>query len=392
MKIHQARPTVEKTVERDEDEVALRCVITGGGTGGHVYPALAIARGLMAVRPETSILYIGTKRGLEADAVPRAGLPLATITVQGFERRRVWKNLGAMAKLTRGLVEAYFWLRRFRPQVVVGTGGYVCGPVCLAAAGLGIPVVLHEQNAYPGITNRWLARVARTVCLTFPEAAKFFPKGVELVTTGLPVRPEILTARREEARERIGVRPGQTMILSVGGSQGARSLNRAMLSLFRAYDGQTSVYILHVAGRQGYEELTREAQKLGISMGKNGNIKIVPYLYEMEIALAAADLVIGRAGASFLAEVLARGLPAILIPYPYAANNHQEYNARAVAQKGAALVIRDGELKTGQLLKAVESLLARPERLKDMARASLSLGRPDALERIVNIILKVAGE
>lgn len=367
-------------------------MITGGGTGGHVYPALAIARGLKQARPEAGILYIGTRRGLEADVIPRAGLPFATVTVQGFERRRVWKNIAAVTKLTRGLIEAYILLRRFRPRVVVGTGGYVCGPVCLIAACLGIPVVLHEQNAYPGVTNRWLARLAHTVCLTFPEAAKFFPRGTDLVTTGLPVRPEILAAQREEARERLEIKPHQTLILSAGGSQGARSLNQAMLSLFRAYNGQTSVRIIHVAGRQGYESLVQEVEKLGINMGKDGNITLVPYLYEMEMALAAADLVIGRAGASFLAEVLARGLPAILVPYPYAASNHQEYNARAVAQKGAAIVIRDSELKSGKLLKTVESLLAQPERLKAMAQASSRLGRPDALERIVTLILKVAGE
>ncbi|MBE3581054.1 MAG: undecaprenyldiphospho-muramoylpentapeptide beta-N-acetylglucosaminyltransferase [Thermoanaerobacteraceae bacterium] len=368
----------------------MRVVITGGGTGGHVYPALAIAQGLKQAEPEAEILYIGTRRGLEADVVPRAGLPLATITVQGLERRRIWRNFWALARLGRGLAEAYLIVRRFRPDVVVGTGGYVCGPVCLVAAVLGIPVVLHEQNAFPGMTNRWLARVAHTVCLTFPEAAKFFPRGAELVTTGLPVRPEILRAQRAEARERLGIGRGDTFILSVGGSQGARSLNRAILPVLQFYRGQPSVRILHVAGRQGYEVLKEEAQNLGIDMDKNGNITITPYLYEMDVALAAADLVVGRAGASFLAEVLVRGLPAVLIPYPYAAGNHQEYNARAVAHKGAAVVIRDHELKSGRLLTTLQSLLAQPSRLKAMAEASLRLGRPDALERIVERILAVA--
>lgn len=370
----------------------LRVVVTGGGTGGHVYPALAIAQGLLKAKPGIEILYIGTDRGLEAEVVTRAGLPFATIKVQGLERRRLWKNFKALARLGQGLWEAYSLLRLFRPQVVVGTGGYVCAPVCMVAAILRIPVILHEQNAFPGLTNRILSRVARTVCLTFPEAKKYFPSRVELVTTGLPVRPEILATNREEARAKLKIGPDQFFILIVGGSQGARSLNYAALSLFRAYQGRPSLKILHVAGRKDYEQLKAEAAKLGIYVDGNGNITIVPYLHDIHLALAAADLVIGRAGASFLAEVLVKGLPAVLIPYPYAAGNHQEYNARALAEKGAAIIIRDNELAAGKLLRTVESLLADPERLKKMAQASARLGRPDALEKIVDKILALAEE
>ncbi|SMB94339.1 UDP-N-acetylglucosamine-N-acetylmuramylpentapeptide N-acetylglucosamine transferase [Thermanaeromonas toyohensis ToBE] len=370
----------------------MRVVVTGGGTGGHVYPALAIAQGLLKARPGIEVLYIGTHRGLEAEVVTRAGLPLATITVQGLERRRLWKNFQALARLGRGIWEAYKLLRCFQPQVVVGTGGYVCAPVCVVAAALRIPIILHEQNAFPGLTNRWLARVARTVCLTFPEAKKYFPSRVELITTGLPVRPEIISADRGKARAELNLKPDQFFILIVGGSQGARSLNQAALSLFRAYQGQPSLKILHVAGRQDYERLKAQAEEWGIQLDKNGNITIVPYLHDIHIALAAADLVIGRAGASFLAEVLVRGLPTILIPYPYAASNHQEYNARAVAKQGAAIIVRDSELTTGKLLRTVESLLADPEKLKRMAQASARLGRPDALEKIVTKILALAEE
>lgn len=370
----------------------MRVVVTGGGTGGHVYPALAIAQGLLKAKPGIEVLYIGTDRGLEAEVVTRAGLPLATIKVQGLERRRLWKNFKALAQLGQGIWQAYRLLRRFRPQVVVGTGGYVCAPVCMVAAILRIPVILHEQNAFPGLTNRLLSRVARTVCLTFPEAKKYFPSRVELVTTGLPIRPEIIATTREEARAKLKIQPDQFFILIVGGSQGARSLNHAALSLFRAYQGRASLKIFHVAGRKDYEQLKAQAEKAGIYLDGNGNITIVPYLHDMHIALAAADLVIGRAGASFLAEVLVKGLPAILIPYPYAAGNHQEYNARALAEKGAAIVIRDSELAKGKLLSTVESLLADPERLKRMAQASARLGRPDALDKIVSKILALAEE
>lgn len=370
----------------------MRVVVTGGGTGGHVYPALAIAQGLLKAQPGIEVLYIGTNRGLEAEVVARAGLPLATITVQGLERRRLWKNFKALVRLGQGLWEAYRLLHRFRPQVVVGTGGYVCAPVCMVAAALRIPIILHEQNAFPGLTNRLLSRVARTVCLTFPEAKRYFPSGVELITTGLPVRPEIISTDREKARAQLNIKPDQFFILIVGGSQGARSLNYAALSLFRAYQGQPSLRILHVAGRQDYERLKAQAEKSGIYLDEDGNITIVPYLHDMHIALAAADLVIGRAGASFLAEVLVKGLPAILVPYPYAAGNHQEYNARAVARQGAAIIVHDNELTKGKLLRVVKSLLADPEKLKKMAQASARLGRPDALDKIVARILMLAEE
>ncbi|MGI9859932.1 undecaprenyldiphospho-muramoylpentapeptide beta-N-acetylglucosaminyltransferase [Moorella naiadis] len=368
----------------------MRVIITGGGTGGHVYPALAIARGLQAARPDVELLYMGTTRGLEADVVPRAGLPLVTITVRGLDRRRLWRNIPALAKTGQGLAEAWRQVRRFRPDAVVGTGGYVSGPVCLAAALQGIPVILHEQNAFPGVTNRLLAVLARTVCLTFPEAASRFPRRARLVTTGLPVRPEILQADRETCRRELGLQPGQLLILATGGSQGSRSLNQALLPLLKDLAGRPDVSLLQVTGRRNYEGYRQQVQARGIDLDKSGNITIKPYIYNMEQALAAADLVIGRAGASFLAEVLARGLPSILVPYPYATANHQEYNARALARQGAARVVLDRELKEGRLYRAVLELLGAREKLQAMAVAAASLSRPDALEAIVQVILAAA--
>ncbi|WP_258359332.1 undecaprenyldiphospho-muramoylpentapeptide beta-N-acetylglucosaminyltransferase [Moorella sulfitireducens (nom. illeg.)] len=365
----------------------MRVIITGGGTGGHVYPALAIARGLQQARPGIELLYMGTARGLEADVVPRAGFPFRTITVQGLERRRLWKNVPALAKTIKGLGEAWFQVRRFRPHLVVGTGGYVSGPVCLAAALQGIPVVLHEQNAYPGLTNRLLAAVARAVCLTFPEAAGRFPRRARLVTTGLPVRPEILRADRGICRGKLGLGENQLFLVVIGGSQGARSLNRAMLPVLKEMAGRPDVSILQVTGRRHYDGYLQQVREWGIDLDKYGNITIEPYVYDLEHALAAADLVIGRAGASFLAEILARGLPSILIPYPHAAANHQEYNARAVAGKGAAVLIPDRELKSGRLYHVVNQLLADRGRLQAMAAAAKELGRPGALEAILEVIL-----
>ncbi len=365
----------------------MRVIITGGGTGGHVYPALAIARGLQQARPGVELLYIGSARGLEADVVPRAGLPLVTISVQGLARRRWWKNIAAAVRVARGLGVAWLHVRRFRPHLVIGTGGYVSGPVCLAAALQGVPVVLHEQNAFPGVTNRLLARVARAVCLTFAEAASRFPRRARLVTTGLPVRPEILMAEREASRRRLGLGADDLLIVAVGGSQGAKSINQAMLPLLKEMAGRPGVHIMQITGRNDYENYLKLLRATGIELGKYGNITIRPYIYDMEHTLAAADLVIGRAGASFLAEILARGLPSILIPYPFAAANHQEYNARALARQGAAVLILDRELKGGRLCQVVKGLLADGSRRQAMAAAAAALGRPDALEAIIKVVL-----
>lgn len=365
----------------------MRVIVTGGGTGGHVYPAVAIARGLQQAKQEVQILYIGTDRGLEADVVPRAGFPLVTIAVQGLERRKIWRNVPALAKISRGLREAWVQVRRFRPGVVVGTGGYVSGPVCLAAALQGIPVVLHEQNAFPGLTNRLLAILARKVCLTFPEAARHFPRRARLVTTGLPVRPEILCTDRQAGRKKLGLQEDQLLVVVVGGSQGAKSINQAMLAIYKKLAGRPDVKFLHVTGRRDYEGYLEQVRSLGIDLAICGNITIKPYVYDMEFVLAAADLVIGRAGASFLAEILVRGLPSILVPYPHAAANHQEYNARAVASKGAAILILDRELKSGHLYQAVHQLLNDRKQLQVMAVAAARLGRPDALEAIMRVIL-----
>lgn len=365
----------------------MRVIVTGGGTGGHVYPALAIARGLQQVKHDVQILFVGTNRGLEADVIPRAGFPLVTITVQGLERRQIWKNIIVPVKISRGLGQALMQVRRFRPEIVIGTGGYVSGPVCLAAALQGVPVVLHEQNAFPGLTNRLLAVMARKVCLTFPEAARHFFRSNHLVTTGLPVRPEILRADRQACRQQLGLQADQKLVVIIGGSQGAQSINQAMLPIYDKLSRRHDVKFFHIAGRRDYGDYLKKAQELGIDLAICGNITIKPYVYDMEHVLAAADFVIGRAGASLLAEILARGLPSILIPYPHATANHQEYNARAVSGKGAAILIFDKQLKGGQLYQAVLQLLNDSKQLATMAAAATRMGRPDALESITRIIL-----
>lgn len=369
-----------------------RVLLTGGGTGGHIYPALAIADGIKGKYPQTKFLYIGTKRGLEADVVSKKGIPFRAITAEGLTRKISWPALRAGLKSLKGFGEAWRLIKNFRPQVVVGTGGYVCGPVVLAAALQGIPTLIHEQNAYPGITNKLLARFADKICITFPESAKYFKAKGEIIHTGLPIRPQIIQTTRAEGAKNLKLNSRNLTLLVAGGSQGAQSLNEAMLHLYPYFQENTKFNLIHLTGPKGYETVSKKLESRGINLANCGNITIKPYLYEMEWALAMADLVIGRAGASFLAELTARGIPAILIPYPYAAENHQEHNARALEKKGAALVVLEKDLKGDKLLEMVQTLFIQEEKRLGMAQASKSLGRPEALEHIVEQVALLAGK
>lgn len=364
-------------------------VVTGGGTGGHIYPALAIARGLMEKYPGATVHYLGSERGLEKDIVPRAGLEFTPLPLAGLQRRLTPHNLraGLLALAAVGRVRRL--LKARPPAAVIGTGGYVCGPVVLAAASLGIPTLIHEQNAFPGLTNRWLARLVNAVALTFPEAAPHFKGRARKVVTGLPVRPELLQADRDKCRQNLGLLPGQLLILAFGGSQGARSINLAMLDMCRQLAGRTDVCLLHVTGPAQYEWFCRELGAAGINEDKFANINIKPYLHNMPAVLGAADLVICRAGAATIAEITVLGLPSILIPYPYAAANHQVHNARALVRAGAAVMIHDAELSGPLLQQKVGELLENRPLMASMARSAAALGRPRALEEILDTVAAI---
>lgn len=366
----------------------MRFVIAGGGTGGHIYPALAIARALERQDATATILFVGTGHGLESELVPHAGYPLQTIHLYGFQRRISWRNLQNVFWTVRSLWEVRKILREFRPDAVIGTGGYVCGPVVWSAASAGIPTLIQEQNAFPGVTNRILSRVVDVAAVGYPEAApKFAGHKARVVVTGNPVREDLLQETREESCRHFGLRPELPVLLITGGSQGARSINQAALAVHRRWAGKKEVQILHITGQTDYNNIihTLQAEGLPIHDGEAGRI-VVPYLHEMPKALAAARLVVSRAGAIGLAELTLRGIPAILIPYPFASENHQEINARALEKNGAAVVIRDSEL-TGELLTAtVEKLIADSEKLRSMAAAAAAMGTPRAADEIAALV------
>jgi len=369
----------------------MKVIISGGGTGGHIYPALTIARAINDIEP-SDILFVGTEQGLEADIVPKEGFPFATVHAGGIERRLTLGNLRALLKTFAGLFESLAVIRRFRPDVVIGTGGYVCGPVLLTASLLGIPAIIQEQNVIPGVTNRILARFVGRIAVGYAEAAKNFGADKDkVVVTGNPVRPEVLTAAREDGLRDLGLSPGKLTILVAGGSRGARSINTAMADVHARFAGRPEIQILHATGSGEYNNIVGLLSGKGIDVAKTGNISIVPYLYNMPQALAAADLAVFRAGAIGLAELTARGIPAVLVPYPYAAENHQEFNARVLESRGAALVIRDADLSGPRLADAIEALLGDPARLAAMAKASKELGRPKAAATIARLAIDLAG-
>ncbi len=359
----------------------MRVVIAGGGTGGHVYPGLAVAEALAALAPGTEIVFAGGD-GLERQVVPRAGWAFRRVHCRPWARSGLRKVPGAAATAV-GVAQSVAWLARWRPRVVLATGGYAAIPVGLAAVLLGIPLVVQEQNVVPGAANRLLARWARAVSVPHPRAAASL--GPRTVVTGVPVRAAALDGDRERGRRTFGLQEGRTTVLVLGGSQGARSLNAAALGMATHLAGRP-VQVLHQTGTAHHDWVRRQREELDSSLP----YVCVPYIEHVADAYACSDLVVCRAGASTLAEVTAHGLPVVAVPYPYAASGHQDANARVLEEAGAAVVIADRDLSPQRLGGAVADLCARPAALEAMARASRSLGRPGAARAVADLVLEAA--
>lgn len=374
----------------------MRFILSGGGTGGHIYPAVTIARALEAklakMNEPCEVLFVGTEHGLETEIIPKEGYVLRTINVRGLERRLSLRNVKTLLEAGGSVFQSMKIIRQFAADAVIGTGGYVCGPVLLAAALLKKPTLIQEQNVVAGITNKILAHFVDRVAVGYAEAAPAFSRSTQVVVTGNPIRPAVLSATRQTAYEKLGLAPEKRTILVSGGSRGARSINQAMIDVHLALKQDAHTQILHVTGTGEYNNIVGILKEKGIEQEKNGNLKIVPYLHDMPQALACADLAIFRAGAIGLAELTAKGIPAILVPYPYAAENHQEYNARILERNGAAAVIRDQDLTGKKLLTVLQNLLDQPNDLASMASASRKLGRPEAAQDIATEILNLAGK
>ena len=365
----------------------MNIMISGGGTGGHIYPALTIYKTLETM-VDANFLYVGTERGLESRIVPKEGIPFTTLPVQGLQRTLSLDTLVTAGKTIWSLWKANRLISKFQPDIVIGTGGYVCGPLLLAAALRGIPTLIQEQNVVPGITNKILSRFVDVVAVGYEEATPHFPNAKQVVYTGNPVRPNVVTANREEARAYFGLQETQTAILVAGGSRGARSINKAMLAVHEHYKGREDIKIIHATGT---DEYSRVCESLGIQEGEvySPTSHIVPYLDNMDMAMAASDMAIFRSGAIGLAELAVRGIPSILIPYPYAAADHQTFNAKAFVEAGASTMIVDKELDGTKLLQAVDAMLADWGCRERMAQATLQLGKPEAAIEIAKLALSI---
>lgn len=357
-------------------------LLSGGGTGGHLFPALAIAEEVQKLEPATEFLFVGTRGKIEARIVPQRGYPFRSIWISGFHRRLTIDNLLFPVKVIVSLVQSLMILRKFKPDVVIGTGGYVCGPVLLIATWLGIPTVVHESNSYPGVTTRLLASRVQKIFIAFESTKQWLQSIGNVELAGTPTRESLGTVSKQEGRSFFGLDENRPTLLVVGGSLGAASINSAVLSSLDLVIG-SGIQLIWQTGQSDYE---RVQQALGSrKVGWLG-----AFIDRMEFAFGAADAVACRAGATTLAELTRIGKPAILIPYPHAAANHQRHNALALANAGAAVMIEDSEVarKFGTM---VVDLLNDAPRLKTMGSASRALGHPDAGLAIARKILEFVG-
>jgi len=369
-----------------------KVMIATGGTGGHINPGLAVAGYIRDNYPDAQILFVGTAVKMEAQLVPAAGYDFKTIDIQGFSRdltpAGIKKNIGTVFKIVKSSSQAKKIISEFKPDVVIGFGGYVSGPVLKTAAKMGIPTAVHEQNAFPGVTNKALAKKVDRVMLTAPEAEKYMKPKNPCVITGLPVRGEMIKADRDISRAELKV-DDRPVILSMGGSLGAKVINEAMTELISERYQNKNCYYIHATGKNGVGMFDVIEKEKGIKLEENKHIMLREYIDDMYRCMAAADLVICRAGASSLSELQAMGKPSILIPYPYAAENHQYHNAMALVKNDAAILIEEKDLTGERLIKEVDALLANPERLKQIGENAKKMAIYDATQRIVNCISEI---
>lgn len=354
----------------------LRVLISGGGTGGHIFPALSIANALRRRNPDTEIMFVGALGRMEMERVPAAGYDIVGLPVAGFERKRLWRNFGVMIKLMRSMRLAKKVVREFRPDIAIGVGGYASGPTLKAAQKRGVPTLLQEQNSYAGVTNKLLAKKAGAICVAYSGMERFFPAD-RIVLTGNPVRADITscTLTREQAREALGMDPKRKMVLVVGGSLGARTINE---SIARSIDAVTEAgaQILWQTGKFYADECA------AIAAGHD-NVRATAFISDMATAYRAADLVVARAGAGTISELQLLGLPAVLIPSPMVAEDHQRKNAQALADRDAAVMILDADAR-GQLPATVTGLLADDARRARLAANVAEMALRDSDEKIVD--------
>jgi UDP-N-acetylglucosamine--N-acetylmuramyl-(pentapeptide) pyrophosphoryl-undecaprenol N-acetylglucosamine transferase len=364
----------------------MRIIIAGGGTGGHLFPGLAVAEEFRQRNETTEVIFVGTEYGIEARVVPREGFSIRFLRAEGLVGVSTVKKIKAVLKIFYAILDSYRIIKEIKPDIVIGVGGYASGAIMLTAVFMSIPTMILEQNSVPGLTNKILGRFVRVVCITYQESISYFPKGKTFLT-GNPVRMQILRGSIEAAYKLFSLGRDLFTVFIFGGSSGARSINTAMKeALSYIYDLRDKIQFLHQTGTIDYETV-REAYRKAEFKGT-----ITPFIYQMGEAYAISDVVISRAGATTLAEITSLGKPAILIPYPYAAGHHQELNAKKLLNIGAAKMIIDSELKGESLASGIRELYTDEKMRVEMQRNSSVVGRPEASSKVVDIAISLIKE
>ncbi len=360
----------------------MRVLLAGGGTAGHINPAISIADTIKAKEPDSEFLFVGTKNGMESKLVPKSGYEIEFIEVSGFKRSLSLKNALAVLKAAKACIKCRKIIKKFKPDVVIGTGGYVSGPLVYMASLLKMPTLIHEQNVFAGMTSKMLSDKVNTVCISFEASRERFANAKNVVLTGNPIRSELFSLEYERARERIGI-DEKPFVVAFGGSLGATRLNESMVSYMK-YISEGKCNILLATGEREYETVLKS---LG-GMKKEG-VNVVKYIYNMDEVMQAADLLVCRAGALTVSELNALGKPAVLIPSPNVTDNHQYFNAKALVDKGAAVMIEEKDLNDNVFIKTLDDMLGNKGNLEKMSLLSKKMGIRNSNELIYKEIEKI---
>ena len=370
----------------------MRIIFACGGTAGHINPALAVAGRIKELMPDSEFLFIGAVGKMETDLVPRAGYKIETVRVRGLSRKKTpggfFHNISAAWYLICSTIKAKRIIKRFKPDVVVGTGGYVCFPVLKAASQLGIPTAVHESNADPGLTTRMLSKVVDTIMLGFEESRKYYKNPEKTVVTGTPVRGEFGEYSKQAAKAELGIPMDKPLVVSVWGSLGAGNMNEVMCGFIEHAGKKPGFTLIHSAGVEGYEKMVTHLRDTVPHYEKNG-MDVREYIYDMPRVIAAADIVLCRAGASTISELTYMHKPTIFVPSPYVTNNHQFKNAKLVEDAGGALIFEEGWVEPDELLKAVKDILSSDDKIEKMSAAMAKLAKPEATDVICDRIFSL---
>lgn len=371
----------------------MKVLFTCGGTAGHINPALGVAGRIKELFPEVEILFVGSEGHMETELVPREGFELKTVRISGFQRslkpKMIAENIRTAYRVVASQIRARKILREFQPDVAVGTGGYVCYPVLKAAADMGIPTAVHESNAVPGLTTRLLEKSVDRILVGFEESREHYRRPDKVETTGTPVRAGFRGANRERDRQELGFDSREPIVLAAFGSLGARHMNGVMEQFVECMGEKPAFRLVYATGKQYYDDVKRRLAARGLT---DGRIDVREYVYDMPKVMSAADLIICRAGASTISELTYLGKPAVIVPSPNVVNDHQTKNARVLQNAGAARMLREGEFDGAELYETVTKLLQEPETAEQMHAASRQLGKEDATDRIVSILLELTGK